>query len=88
MRTFKSIIFTCHFDYCAQTWPFCNKSSAETNKKQTASFIENWKITIITLLSHPQIAYKLTEAAGADDILQKKNLYIDGLNNSEDTTIQ
>ena len=30
---------------------------------------------LITLLSHPQIAYKLIEAAGAEDILQNK-IYI------------
>ena len=28
------------------------------------------------------------EAGGAEDILQVQGLYIDGLNNSEDTTIQ
>ena len=27
---------------------------------------------LITLLSHPQIAYKLIEAGGAEDILQNK----------------
>ena len=43
---------------------------------------------LITLLSHPQIAYRLIEAGGAEDILQVQDLYIDGLNNSEDTTIQ
>ena len=42
----------------------------------------------MTLHSHPQIAYKLIEAGGAEDILQVQDLYIDGLNNSEDTTIQ
>ena len=30
----------------------------------------------ITLLSHPQIAYKLIEAGGAEDILQVQGLYI------------
>ena len=30
---------------------------------------------LITLLSHPQIAYKLIEAGGAEDILQSK-IYI------------
>ena len=43
---------------------------------------------LITLLSHPQIAYRLIEAGGAEDILQVQDLYILGLNNSEDTTIQ
>ena len=28
---------------------------------------------LITLLSHPQIAYELIEAGGAEDILQNKN---------------
>ena len=28
------------------------------------------------------------EAGGAEDILQVQDLYIDGLNNSEDTTIR
>ena len=37
---------------------------------------------------HPQIAYKLIEAGGAEDILQVQGLSIDELNNSEDTTIQ
>ena len=45
-------------------------------------------IYLITLLSHPQIAYKLIEAGGAEDILQVQDLYMDGLNNSEDTTTQ
>ena len=45
------------------------------------------KKLLITLLSQPQIAYKLIEAGGAEDILQVQGLYIDGLNNSEDTTI-
>ena len=40
------------------------------------------------IISHPQIAYKLMEAGGAEEILQVQDLYIDGLNNSEDTTIQ
>ena len=56
-----------------------------TTTTTTTNFIENWKI--ITLFSHPQIAYKLIEAGGAEDIT-KQDLYIDGLNNSEDTTIQ
>ena len=43
---------------------------------------------IIKLLSHPQIAYKLIEAGGAEDILPVQGLSTDGLNNSEDTTIQ
>ena len=34
------------------------------------------------------MAYKLIEAGGAESILQVQGLYIDGLNNSEDTTIQ
>ena len=38
----------------------------------TTNFIENWKITIITLFSHPQIAYKLIEVGEAEDILQNK----------------
>ena len=54
----------------------------------TTNFIENWKYNY-TLLSHLQIAYKLIEAGAAEDlILQVQGLYIDGLNNSEDTTIQ
>ena len=36
----------------------------------------------------PQIAYKLIEAGRSEDILQVQGLSIDGLNNSEDTTIQ
>ena len=51
------------------------------------NFIENWKYNY-TLLSHLQIAYKLIEAGESEDILQVQGLYIDGLNNSEDTTIQ
>ena len=41
-----------------------------TTTTTTANFIENWKI--ITLLFHPQIAYELIEAGGAEDILQNK----------------
>ena len=44
-----------------------------TTTTTTANFIENWKI--ITLLFHPQIAYELIEAGGAEDILQNK-IYI------------
>ena len=40
---------------------------------------------LITLPSHPQIAYKLIDAGGAEDILQAQDLSIDELNNSEDT---
>ena len=40
------------------------------------------------IISHPQIAHKLIEAGGAEDILQVQGLSTDGLNNSEDTTIQ
>ena len=49
-----------------------------------------WKLDIwlITLLSHPQIAYELIEAGGAKDILQVQGLAKDGLNNSKDTIIQ
>ena len=36
----------------------------------------------------PQIAYKLIEAGRSDDMLQVEGLSKDGLNNSEDTTIQ
>ena len=36
----------------------------------------------------PQIAYKLIEAGGSEEILQVKRLSTDGLNNNEDTTIQ
>ena len=43
-----------------------------TNNKTTTNFIENWKITNYKLLSHPQIAYKLIETGGAEDILQNK----------------
>ena len=42
-----------------------------SNGIKTTNFIENWKL--ITLLSHPQIAYELIEAGGAEDILQNKN---------------
>ena len=44
--------------------------------------------TVITLLSHPQIAYKLIKAGGAENILQVQALSIGGLNNRKDTTIQ
>ena len=36
----------------------------------------------------PQIAYKLIEAGRTEDILQVQGLSIDGLNNSEEITIQ
>ena len=36
----------------------------------------------------PQIAYKLIEAGRTEDILQVQGLSIDGLNNSEDITIE
>ena len=64
-------------------------SNRETTETTTTKFIENWKNNyLLTLFSHPQIAYKLIEAGGAEDILQVQDLYIDGLNNREDTTIQ
>ena len=34
------------------------------------------------------IGYKLIEAGGAKDMLQKQGLSIDGLNNNKDTTLQ
>ena len=40
------------------------------------------------ITSHPQIAHKLIEEGGSEDILQVQGLATDGLNNSEDTTIQ
>ena len=36
-------------------------------------------ISLVTLLSHPQIAYELIEVGGAEDILQVQGLSIDGL---------
>ena len=36
----------------------------------------------------PQIAYKLIEAGRTEDILQVQGLSMDGLNNSEDITIE
>ena len=36
----------------------------------------------------PQIAYKLIEVGRSEDILQVQGLSIDGLSNSEDTTMQ
>ena len=55
--------------------------------KRNKFYWKKLEIWLITLLSQPQIAYKLIEAGGAEDILQVQDLYIDGLNNSEDTTI-
>ena len=55
--------------------------------KRNKFYWKKLEIWLITLLSQPQIAYKLIEAGGAEDILQVQGLYIDGLNNSEDTTI-
>ena len=40
------------------------------------------------IISHPQIAYKLIETGEAEEILQVQDLYINGLNNSEDITTQ
>ena len=53
----------------------------------------NNKILLITNISNyisfpPQIAYKLIEAGRSKDILQIQCLFIDGLNNRENTTIQ
>ena len=45
-------------------------------------------IQLRTLLSRPPIGYKLIEAGGAKDMLQKQGLSIDGLNNNKDTTLQ
>ena len=60
----------------------------KTKKQNETNFIEKkLEIWLITLLSQPQIAYKLIEAGGAENILQVQGLYIDGLNNSEDTTL-
>ena len=62
-------------------------SNRETTETTTTNFIENWKNNyLLTVFSHPQIAYKLIEAGGAGDILQIQGLSIDGLNNSKDTT--
>ena len=49
-----------------------------------------WKLEKITnyIISHPQIAYKLIETGEAEEILQVQDLYINGLNNSEDITTQ
>ena len=55
--------------------------------KRNKFYWKKLEVWLITLLSQPQIAYKLIEAGGAEDILQVQGLYIDGLNNSEDTTI-
>ena len=59
---------------------------ATKNKKNKQN-----KILLITNISNyisfpPQIAYKLIEAGRSKDILQIKNLSIDGLNNRENTT--
>ena len=59
------------------------------NSTTTTKTTNNWKLDITNCsLSHPQIAYELIEAWGAEDTLQVQNLSIDGLNNSKDTTVQ
>ena len=64
------------------------KSTADcvTTTQQQQILLKIRKITnYITF--HPQIALKLIDAGGAEDILQVQDLYIHGLNNSEDTTM-
>ena len=46
-----------HFNYCAQTWHFCNKSSAETlvekvNKRAVRFVCRDKQITYEELLKH------------------------------------
>ena len=69
-----------------------DRQTLNKNKNKTKQNKQN-KILLITNISNyisfpPQIAYKLIEAGRSKDILQIKNLSIDGLNNRENTTIQ
>ena len=53
----------------------------------TTNFNENWKITnCITFL--PANSLSANRGGGSWRHITKQDLYIDGLNNSEDTTIQ
>ena len=52
---------------CQQVW-------GRVNQQQQQILLKIGK-SLITLLSHPQIAYELIEAGGAEDILQNK-IYI------------
>ena len=58
------------------------------NNKTTNKILLKLEIQEITLVSPPQIAYKLIEAGRSEDILQIQGLSVDGLNNKENTTIQ
>ena len=47
----------------------------QTKLQQCDCYVTTTTTTLITLLSHPKIAYELIEAGGAEDILQNK-IYI------------
>ena len=56
-------------------------------QQQTTNFIENWKIT--NYITFPPANSLWTNRGGGSwRHITKQELYIDGLNNSEDTTIQ
>ena len=56
-------------------------------QQQQTNFIENWKIT--NYITFPPANSLWTNRGGGSwRHITKQDLYIDGLNNSEDTTIQ
>ena len=60
---------------CNQDDSFLQTPSAIKQQQQQQQILLKVGKQLITLLSHPQIAYKLIEAEGAEDILQNK-IYI------------
>ena len=73
--------------YLSNTWNTIRDAmtTTTTTTTTTANFIEIKYITILPLLSHPQIGYELIKAGAAKDIsyIYMKDLSIDGLNNSK-----
>ena len=91
-------IFAASFDHFMAAWSRTSESlRAWKNRKVTLSLdyiIQQQQILLkIRNISNyitfpPQAAYKLIEVGRTKDILQVQGLSIDGLNNSEDFTIQ
>ena len=64
-----------------------NKTTTNKQQQQQTNFIENWKIT--NYITFPPANSLWTNRDGGSwRHITKQELYIDGLNNSEDTTIQ
>ena len=68
-------------------WGWYGWTKNKTKQNKTTNFIENWKIT--NYITFPPANSLWTNRGGGSwRHITKQDLYIDGLNNSEDTTIQ